>query len=155
MISVVIATQDSERALLTTLAALVPGATDGLINEVIVADGGSHDDTEVVADAAGCKFLLLEGALGQRLKRAAAAARAPWLLFLRPGIVLDAAWIGETRRFVERSASGTGAAVFRRGPTQSALRHAWSLASASISPGSRSATWARPARASKTSSAGW
>ena len=115
MLSVIIATLDSERALLPTLAALVPGATSGLVSEVIVADGGSRDDTAAVADAAGCNFRLLEGPLGRRLKTAAAAARAPWLLFLRPGTILDAPWTGETSRFVEQPSPGGRAAVFRRG----------------------------------------
>ena len=92
MLSVIIVTIDSERALVPTLAALVPGATSGLISEVIVADGGSRDDTAAVADAAGCNFRVFDGPLGRRLKTAAAAARAPWLLFLRPGTILDAAW---------------------------------------------------------------
>lgn len=116
MISVVIATLNSERPLVSTLAALVPGAMEGLISEVIVADGGSRDDTDVVADAAGCNFLLAEERLGRRLKRAADKARAPWLLFLRPGTVLEGAWIGEARRFIERGETNAGAAAaaFRR-----------------------------------------
>ena len=40
---------------------------------------------------------------GARLKAAAATARAPWLLFLRPGTVPDATWIDETRRFIEEA----------------------------------------------------
>ena len=100
MLSVVIATHDSERLLVRTLAALVPGATAGLITEVVVADAGSRDDTAAVADIAGCNFLVAEGSLGKRLAAAAAAARAPWLLFLRPGIILDAPWVGEARGFV-------------------------------------------------------
>jgi len=115
MLSVIIATLDSERALLPTLAALVPGATSGLVSEVIVADGGSRDDTAAVADVAGCNFRVLEGPLGRRLKTAAAAARAPWLLFVRPGTILDAPWTGETRRFIEQRLPDARAAVFRRG----------------------------------------
>ena len=46
MFSIIIATHDSERALVPTLAALVPGATAGIVREVIVADGGSRDETE-------------------------------------------------------------------------------------------------------------
>lgn len=114
MLSVIIATLDSERALVPTLAALVPGATGGLVSEVVVADGGSRDETAEVADIAGCNFLRLEGPLGHRLKVAAEAARAPWLLFLRPGIVLDTSWVAEVRGFVERPPSVDRAAVFRR-----------------------------------------
>jgi glycosyltransferase involved in cell wall biosynthesis len=128
MLSVIIATRDSERALVRTLAALVPGATAGLISEVIVTDAGSRDDTASVADITGCTFLMDEGALGSRLKAAAATARAPWLLFLRPGIVLEPAWIGEARHFVEHTSPNERAAVFRPGARgRSALIEAWSL----------------------------
>ena len=128
MITVVIATFDCERALARTLAALVPGAIDGLVSEAIVADGGSRDGTAIVADAAGCTFMAAaEGPLGRRLKTAAAKARAPFLLFIRPGIVLDTNWIGEARQFVERN-SPTRAAVFRRGSAgQAPLRELWAL----------------------------
>jgi glycosyltransferase involved in cell wall biosynthesis len=115
VLSVIIPTLDCERALVPTLAALVSGATEGLIREVLLADGGSQDDTAVVADVAGCKFLRLDRPLGQRLRAAAAAARGPWLLFLRPGSTLDTPWIGETRRFIELTRDSERAAVFRRG----------------------------------------
>src|SRR5262249_56011286 len=101
MLSVVIATRDSERALLPTLAALVQGAAAGIVREVIVADAGSRDATAAIADRAGCRVLASTQGRGARLKAAAEAARAPWLLFLRPGVVLDATWVDETRRFVE------------------------------------------------------
>jgi glycosyltransferase involved in cell wall biosynthesis len=116
MISVVIATLNSERPLVATLAPLVSGAVDGLLSEVILADGGSRDDTEAVADAAGCKFVVVEGPLGRRLKKGADAARAPWLLLLRPGTILEPAWVGEARRFIERAPARTAfaAAAFRR-----------------------------------------
>jgi glycosyltransferase involved in cell wall biosynthesis len=129
MLSIIIATFNSEQALLPTLAALVPGATAGLVAEAIVADGGSNDGTATVAEVAGCNFVLADGLLGQRLKAAAAAARAPWLLFLQPGIVLDAAWTAEAGGFVRQTAGQQRAAVFRRGvAAQSALREALSLA---------------------------
>ncbi len=121
MLSVIIPTRNSERALVPTLAALVPGATAGLITEVLIADGGSQDDTAAVADVAGCNFLVVEGALAARLKAAAAAARAPWLIFLRPGTVLDAPWTDEVGRFLQRGRHAQ-AAVFRRGGAPSALR---------------------------------
>jgi hypothetical protein len=128
MLSVIIPTLDSERALLPTLSALVPGAMDGLVTEVIVADGGSRDDTAVVADVAGCNFMVVDGSPGGRLKAAAGAARAPWLMFLRPGTVLDVPWTGEATRFVQQADKGC-AAVFRRGVRgQKALREALSLA---------------------------
>ena len=125
MLSVIIATLNSERPLLPTLAALVPGATAGLVSEVLIADGGSRDDTAAVADIAGCNFLALPDSLGRRLNAAARAARAPWLTFLRPGIVPDTPWTAEVRGFVEQASNFGRAAVFRRSvPAQSGLRDA-------------------------------
>jgi glycosyltransferase involved in cell wall biosynthesis len=133
MLSVIIPTLDSERTLVPTLSALVPGATAGLVSDVLVVDGGSRDETAAVADVGGCHFLVADGPLGRRLKTAVAWARAPWLLFLRPGTILDAAWIGEATHFVERSPADSRAAVFRRSaPAQSTLRDALSLAAAAL-----------------------
>ena len=118
MLSVVIATEESEQALLRTLAALVSGAVAGVVREVIVADAESGDSTTQIAEGAGCRVLTSHEPLGARLKAAAAAARAPWLLFLGPGTVPDATWIDETRRFIELAElSGRArsyAAAFRR-----------------------------------------
>jgi glycosyltransferase involved in cell wall biosynthesis len=133
MLSVIIPTRDSERRLVATLAALVSGATEGLISEVLLADGGSRDDTAVVADVAGCTFLRLSGPLGARLQAAAGKARAPWLLFIRPGVILDPPWIGETRRFIELARDSERAAVFRRGSAApSPLREALAQAMAAL-----------------------
>src|SRR5262245_18648664 len=130
MLSVVIATQDSERALLPTLAALVAGAAAGILREVIVADAGSHDATLAVADAAGCRALASTQARGARLKAAAATARASWLLFLRPGVVLEPSWVEETRHFIDdaelRKDGGTYA-VFRARPLRPTLLEALAL----------------------------
>ncbi len=122
MLSIIIPTRNSERPLVPTLAALVPGATTGLVAEVLIADGGSQDDTAAVADVAGCNFLTLEGSLAGGLKAAVSAARMPWLMFLRPGTVLDAPWTGEVARFLQQDARHAPAAVFRRGDRQTALR---------------------------------
>jgi glycosyltransferase involved in cell wall biosynthesis len=117
MLSVVIATENAERNLVPTLAALVPGATAGVVREVIVADAGSRDGTAMIADAAGCRFEITPAPRGVRLRQAAQSARAQWLLFLPPGAVPDLTWIEETRRFIEqaeRSGRAERAAAFRR-----------------------------------------
>jgi glycosyltransferase involved in cell wall biosynthesis len=128
MISVVIATSDSERTLVPTLAALVPGAVAGVLREVVVADAGSQDETMAVADVAGCRFLVAPGPLGARLKAGAAAARASWLMFLRPGAVPEPPFIDDVDRFIRGADGGVQAraAVFcraggSRGPVIEAL----------------------------------
>jgi hypothetical protein len=104
---------------------------------VIIADAGSCDETAAVADVAGAGFLALQGPPGRRLRTAAGTARAPWLLFLQPGIVLDTPWTGEARRFVEQPPPHARAATFRRaGVPQAGLREAVSLLGAAL--------WGRP-----------
>jgi glycosyltransferase involved in cell wall biosynthesis len=137
MLSVIIPTHDSERLVVRTLACLVQGATAGLIREVILADGGSTDETQKVADVAGCRFMILSGPTGLRLKAAAKDARGPWLLFLRPGAILDSEWVADIQRFL-MTAGDEGApkaAAFRpavdgmpslSGQFLQLLRQAWS-----------------------------
>src|SRR5262245_57512726 len=115
MLTVIVASHESERLLVRTLAALVPGATAALVAEVIVADGGSTDATGEVADIAGCRFISSKEPLGRRLRAAASTARTPWLLFLRAGTVPEPAWVAATDRFMA-AADGIQtprAAVFR------------------------------------------
>src|ERR1700681_327721 len=124
MLTAIIPTHNSERALVPTLAMLVPGAMSGTVREVIVADAGSTDATAQVVDLAGCEITVSSAPLAARLKSAAAAARGTWLLFLRPGVVLDAAWVEETARVIEnavmRGTVASHAAVFRRAPPDTA-----------------------------------
>jgi glycosyltransferase involved in cell wall biosynthesis len=121
LITVIIGTQNSGRALVPTLAALVAGAAAGIVREVIVADASSTDATADVADMAGCEFIpSKEASLALRLRDAAQRARAAWLMFLRPGVVLDSTWIEEAHRFIEHAEHGqpdVHAAVFRQAPS--------------------------------------
>jgi glycosyltransferase involved in cell wall biosynthesis len=128
MLTAIITTHESERSLVPTLAALVPGATAGLLTEVIVADAGSSDATAEVADYAGCRFMTSPAPVGQRLKAAAASARTPWLMFLRAGCVPQPTWIGAAERFIlaatERD-DAARAAVFRPSGSSDVMRAGW------------------------------
>lgn len=115
MVSIIIPTSESERVLVRTLSCLVSGAMAGLVREVILADAGSRDETAEVGDIAGCRFLPFPGPLGTRLAFAASSARAPWLLFLSPGVVLDPDWVGAVSQFIE-SAPEARAATFSLAP---------------------------------------
>lgn len=116
MLSAIIATHESERTLVPTLAALVPGATEGLLGEVIVADAGSRDATAEVAEIAGCRFVASAEPLGARLRAAAATTRSPWLMFLRAGCVPEPSWVAAADHFMRKAdqlAGAQRAAVFR------------------------------------------
>ncbi|POF34763.1 glycosyltransferase [Roseibium marinum] len=104
MISVIIPTKNSETDLVHALSALVPAAAEGVIREVIVVDGGSSDNTEQVADAAGCEWVSLHAARSERLSFGASrASRGEWLLFLRPETILESGWHHEAQAFVDRA----------------------------------------------------
>jgi len=116
MLSVIIATHESERTVVPTLSALVPGATAGLVAEVVIADAGSGDATAEVADIAGCRFMSSAAPVGARLKAAALSTRTPWLLFLRAGCVPEPGWVPAVDKFMaqaDRLEGAVQAAVFR------------------------------------------
>jgi hypothetical protein len=115
MLSVIIPTDGEERTAVATLGALVQGAASGLIREVVLVDRAGNGVIERVADVAGCRFLPFQGPHAAALAAGARQARAPWLMFLRAGAVLDTGWIEETTQFIQGVAiSGTArAGIFR------------------------------------------
>jgi len=127
MLSAIIATHESERPLVPTLAALVPGATAGLLTEVVIADGGSSDATAEVADIAGCRFMSSREPVGGRLRAAALTTRTPWLLFLRPGTVPEPGWVTAAENFMAATAASDAAhaAVFRPSSAADPMRPVW------------------------------
>lgn len=116
MISVVIPTFNAAPTLVHTLAALVPAVVDGVVQEAIIADGGSTDDTFVIADAAGTHMVQSERGRGTQLDAGAAVAKGDWLLFLHADTVLEPGWAEEAQSFIDRIESGRrrqAAAFFR------------------------------------------
>src|SRR6266436_5546442 len=101
MLSVIIPTEGLEQPAVATLAALVPGAAAGVIREVLLVDRTGTGVIERVADVAGCRFLRFEGSRAAALAAGARQARAPWLMFLHAGAVLDSGWIEETTQFIQ------------------------------------------------------
>ncbi|MDP1641734.1 MAG: TIGR04283 family arsenosugar biosynthesis glycosyltransferase [Phenylobacterium sp.] len=86
-LAVIIPTLNAAAGLAATLAALPPVA------QKIVVDGGSTDSTVEVALASGAEVLRSAPGRGGQLAAGAAAARAPWLLFLHADTRLDpTAW---------------------------------------------------------------
>jgi glycosyltransferase involved in cell wall biosynthesis len=86
MLSAIIPTLNSEDDLQVLLAALVPAAVDGLVREVICADGGSTDATAVLCEDAGAKLI------GGGLVAAARSARNNRLLILPADLRLAPGW---------------------------------------------------------------
>ncbi|MGJ4900941.1 glycosyl transferase [Bradyrhizobium sp. HKCCYLRH2060] len=116
MLSVIIPTEGVEQTAVATLSALVPGAAAGVVTEVLLVDRSPDSSViERVADVAGCHFMKFEGSQAAALAAGAAKARAPWLMFLPAGAMLDPGWIDETMQFVQSVAAAgrPRAGVFR------------------------------------------
>ena len=79
-VSVVIPTLNAADTLGPCLGALGEALFDGVIHEVILADGGSSDGIEDIADQIGAKLIQAPRGRGSQLDAGAKAASAPWLL---------------------------------------------------------------------------
>jgi hypothetical protein len=115
MLSVIIPTDGVEQSAVATLAALVPGAAAGIVREVVLVDRANNGVIERVADVAGCHFLHFDGPRAAAMAAGARQSRAPWLMFLSAGAVLDAGWIDETTQFIQGVANSgrPRAGIFR------------------------------------------
>jgi rSAM/selenodomain-associated transferase 2 len=96
-VSVVIPTLEAASELPATLAAL---AGVPMIREIVVADGGSADDTVALARAAGARTLIAARGRGTQLAAGAAAASGDWLLFLHADCRLAPGWEAAVATFV-------------------------------------------------------
>jgi glycosyltransferase involved in cell wall biosynthesis len=118
VLSVVIASLNDAAVLNRTLASVLPGMVDGLVRQVIVADGGSTDQTAAIAEAAGVEFVRSLAGMGCQMQVGASETRQPWILFLHAGAVLEGGWHGDAARFiatVERGKPQRTAAAFQFG----------------------------------------
>jgi len=107
--SVVIPTLDAADELAATLAALA-GAR--LVGEIIVADGGSSDDSVAVAGAAGARIVSAPKGRGTQLAAGAAAASGDWLLFLHADCSLAPGWEQAVDTFVTAPGAADRAGYF-------------------------------------------
>jgi len=107
--SVVIPTLDAADELAATLAALA-GAR--LVGEIIVADGGSSDDSVAVAHAAGARIVKAPRGRGTQLAAGAAAASGDWLLFLHADCSLAPGWEQAVDTFVTAPGAADRAGYF-------------------------------------------
>ncbi|MBK0400574.1 TIGR04283 family arsenosugar biosynthesis glycosyltransferase [Limibaculum sp. M0105] len=96
-LSVVIPTLDVAARIGPCLARLVPAVADGLVREVILADGGSADGIAAVADATGARLVTAERGRGTQLAAGCAAARGDWLLVVHADTLLPEGWEGTVR----------------------------------------------------------
>ena len=107
-VSVVVPTLNAAAGLGRCLQALAAGLSTGLIRELILADGGSNDGIDVVADAAGASLVVAARGRGNQLSAGASKARGDWLLFLHADTVLEEGWVEAVRRHIEAHPGAAG-----------------------------------------------
>lgn len=107
MLSVIIPTLNSARELQVLLPVLVPAAVDGLVREVIAADGGSTDATAEICEDAGVEWV------AGGLDAAARKARGDMLLVLPTTLRLRRGWDDVLRTHLEGRG---GSALIAEGP---------------------------------------
>jgi hypothetical protein len=107
-VSVVIPTLDAAHRIGPCLAALAEGLGEGLVRELVIADGGSTDAIGAVAQAAGARLVPAPRGRGSQLAAGAAAAGGPWLLFLHADSVPGTGWPAAVRRHMSRHPGRAG-----------------------------------------------
>jgi rSAM/selenodomain-associated transferase 2 len=95
-VSIIIPTLNAAEALATLLAQL---RRSNLVNEIVVVDGGSTDDSVSVARAARACVIAASRGRGNQLAAGATAAKCRWLLFLHADCRLEAGWETAVRSF--------------------------------------------------------
>jgi rSAM/selenodomain-associated transferase 2 len=112
-LSVIIPTLDAAAALPATLAALGEGREQGLVREVLIADGGSRDATAALAEASGAQLVPALRGRGAQLHTGGAAASGTWLFFLHADTRLAPGWSAAVASFIDGAANQGRAGYLR------------------------------------------
>ncbi len=107
-ISAIIPTLNAAGSIAATIAAVATG-----VDAVIVADGGSTDATTALATTLGAQLIAAPRGRGVQLAAGAAAANAPWLLFLHADTIPGPGWRQAAQDFIANPANAERAAYFR------------------------------------------
>ncbi len=109
-LTVLIPTLNAARRLAPTVASVFEGVQDGLIAELVFADGGSTDGTPAIADDIGATLITSAPGRGTQLAIAASTVKTPWLMVIHADTVLSSGW---TRHVRDHITTSQNAAYFR------------------------------------------
>ncbi|HTT80584.1 MAG TPA: TIGR04283 family arsenosugar biosynthesis glycosyltransferase [Stellaceae bacterium] len=104
-----IPTLDAAAVLPATLAALADAT---IVDEIVVADGGSRDATVALADSAGARVIAAPRGRGVQLAAGGAAASGQWLVFLHADCVPGPGWEAALAGFIARPGAVDRAGYF-------------------------------------------
>ncbi|KAA0972444.1 glycosyl transferase [Aureimonas fodinaquatilis] len=110
MLSVLIEARDEPILLSATLSALVPGAVEGLVADVVVVDRGMGVSALRVAEDAGCQVRT------ETLSECLTMAKCDWVMLLECGSKPLRGWVDAVSHFLGDAAEGAAnrqAARFR------------------------------------------
>ena len=107
-LTAVLPTLNAARTLGFTLAAL-----DGLVAGVVVADGGSTDETAAIATAAGAMLVTAPRGRGSQIAAGVAAVTTLWILVLHADTRPRPGWRAAAEAFMADPANARRAAYFR------------------------------------------
>jgi rSAM/selenodomain-associated transferase 2 len=110
VLSIIIPTLNAAKTLGPTLETL---AACQLPHEVIVADGGSIDNTPLIATEGGAIYLEAQRGRGRQLAAGAAAAAGDWLLFLHADTQPQTGWTPAVQAFMVDPLNRFQAGYFR------------------------------------------
>ena len=107
-LSIVIPTLNASASLPATCDALLSGATEGLVRDMVISDGGSTDGIEEIAHHLGATLVAGASGRGGQIARGVAAAGAPFILILHADTWLSEGWTMESRRLIEHHPTRAG-----------------------------------------------
>ncbi len=110
MLSIIIPTLNAAATLDRTLACV---NNYGGRLEVIVADGGSTDETRQIASGIGADFVVSPRGRGQQLAQGADSSQGEWLLFVHADTLLGDGWVETVDRFMTNPEYREKAGYFR------------------------------------------
>lgn len=111
MLSIIIPTLNAELTLPHTLESIAATTWQGI--EVVVVDGGSHDNTAQVAKSSNVTLINSPPGRGRQLAAGAQAAKGPWMLFLHADTRLPPDWQRHVAKFIDEVRPTDLAAYFR------------------------------------------
>lgn len=116
-ISVIIPTRNAALRIGPCLGAVSAALFEGLLCEVILADGGSTDEIAAVADACGARLVPARPGRGTQLAAGCAAARGQWLLIVHADSILHEGWVQAVKTHLAEHPDRAGYFRLRFGST--------------------------------------